>query len=68
MQTKTRIAAFAIALAGLAVTSSVQAAFALGGPYGYGGYGYARAYPVSAYDTGYFWGPPSRPGIYGGGF
>jgi hypothetical protein len=79
MQTRTKIAAAAIVLATLAATpSSAQVRSYYGSPwYGYGsgygyspvyGYGYARAYAASPYGGGYVWGPPSHPGIYGGGF
>ncbi len=74
MQMKTAITCAVAMLAVIAVNVSAEAAGwrhgGWSGGYGYGGYGYggyAAVVPASA-DYGYFWGPPSRPGLYGGGF
>ena len=79
MRMRTVFTCAAAMLAVIAVNVSAEAAgWRHGGwygGYGYGGYGYvgygyggyAAVVPASA-DYGYFWGPPSRPGLYGGGF
>jgi hypothetical protein len=80
MPTKIIVAASIALLTVIATDLSAQAAGRWSSPYygGYGtrgpwhGYGYASAgygalVPASA-DYGYFWGPTSRPGLYGGGF